>query len=61
MQRLRQLTEAECYARCYGQRAAREAVQVVRVEREERVEPGVGELLSLSFASVLAAPTPDAA
>ena len=62
MQRLRPLSEAECYARCYGQRPAREAVQVVHVDREPRVSPVGADVLRLTFETVLAAsPEPEAA
>jgi len=61
MQRLRPLTEAECYARCYGQRAAREAVQIVRVEREPRTSPVGGDVLRLSFETKLDLTPPTAA
>jgi hypothetical protein len=36
MRRLRTLSEAECYCRCYG--GMDESVQVFRVERPEREE-----------------------
>jgi len=61
MQRLRQLTEAECYARCYGQRTTRDAVQIVRVEREPRTSPVGGDVLRLSFETRLESPPPAAA
>ena len=61
MERLRQLTEAECYARCYGQRPAREAVQIVRVEREPRTSPVGGDVLRLTFETRLDARPPEAA
>ena len=61
MQRLRQLSEAECYARCYGQRPAREAVQVVQVVREPRLSPVGGEVLRLSFETRLDTRPPEAA
>lgn len=61
VQRLRELTEAECYARCYGQRATREAVQVVRVEREPRLSPVGADVLRLSFETRLDGPPPAAA
>jgi len=61
VQRLRSLTEEECYLRCYGQRAAREAVQIVRVEREPRVSPVGGDVLRLSFETRLDARPPEAA
>jgi hypothetical protein len=61
MQRLRSLSEAECYLRCYGQRGARDAVQVVRVEREPRRSPVGADVLRLSFETKLLARPPDAA
>jgi hypothetical protein len=62
-QRLRQLTEAECYARCYGRGSAWDAVRVVRVEREPRVSPVGADVLRLTFETKLDAysPAPDAA
>jgi hypothetical protein len=60
MLRLRTLSEAECYLRCYGERGAREAVQVVRVVREPRRSPVGGDVLRLSFETRLDRP-PDAA
>jgi hypothetical protein len=48
MRRLRRLSEAECYCRCYG--SADETVRVVRVERRERAEARLsGERLRLLF------------
>jgi hypothetical protein len=61
VQRLRQLSEAECYARCYGQRPGWEAVRVVRVEREPRLSPVGAEVLRLSFETKLDARPPEAA
>src|SRR5436305_1806431 len=40
MRRLRTLSEAECYCRCYG--GMDESVKVFRVERPEREEIGLG-------------------
>lgn len=50
MQRLRKLSEAECYARCYGWRGE-DAVKVVNVvQRRPRYEtPISGELLRSLF------------
>jgi hypothetical protein len=50
MQRLRTLSEAECYARCYGWRGE-DGVKVVSVERRRpRYEtPVSGELLRALF------------
>jgi hypothetical protein len=49
MRRLRALSEAECYLRCYG--AADESVKVVRVERPDLHEEVrlTGERLRLLF------------
>jgi hypothetical protein len=49
MRRLRTLSEAECYLRCYG--ALDESVKVVRVERSELHEEVrlTGERLRLLF------------
>lgn len=49
MRRLRSLSEAECYARCYGQRTD-EAVRVVRMEPRTRTVPRLaGEELRRLF------------
>ncbi len=66
MRRLRQLSEAECYARCYG--AGDESVTIVRLERivqidrrRLRIAPRLsGEALRALFEERLAARTPDA-
>ena len=58
--RLRMLTEAECYARCYG--APNETVRVVRVERRKRGLSRVsGETLRREFEQRLAGREPAAA
>ena len=62
MRRLRPLSEAECYARCYGARDL--AVKVVRViPRFRRSTPGLvtGEELRRSFELRLDAREPEAA
>lgn len=53
MQRLRALTEAECYARCYA--AKSDTVRVVGIEpRRRRYEPSVsGELVRQHFEALL--------
>jgi hypothetical protein len=57
--RLRQLSEAECYARCYGGGRAGDRVTVVRVPlHEERVTPG--ELLRKRFEALLDERGPEA-
>lgn len=62
MQRLRTLSEAECYARCYGSRRD-DAVRVISVEpRRPRYETAVsGELLRSLFEDKLDAREPEAA
>jgi hypothetical protein len=58
--RLRSLSEAECYARCYGYRP--DEVKVVKVERTPRHETRVsGEDLRQSFERRLEGREPEAA
>jgi len=48
MERLRTLSEAECYERCYGWRYSEDTVKVVYRERGERDAPSdVGERLRM--------------
>jgi hypothetical protein len=61
VQRLRNLSEAECYARCYGSLGAGEAVRVVRLEPRPRLAPVGGELVRLAFETKLEARPPEAA
>ena len=58
MRRLRPLSEAECYARCYG--AWDETVRIVRLEpRRARRELGIeGEALRVRFEEFLEARDP---
>jgi hypothetical protein len=45
-ERLRTLSEAECYERCYGWRWAEDSVKVLRQEPDPRDDPSeVGERL----------------
>ena len=62
MQRLRSLSEAECYARCYGSRGD-EVVRVIHAEpRRPRYEtPVSGELLRSLFEDKLDSREPEAA
>ncbi len=62
VQRLRALSEAECYARCYGWRGE-DAVKVLSVEpRRPRYETTVsGELLRTLFEDKLDSREPEAA
>ena len=57
--RLRTLSEAECYARCYGGRSE-ERVTVVRVLRVGESRVGRGERLRELFAERLDARGPEA-
>ena len=58
--RLRPLSEAECYARCYG--SATEEVRVVKVERRPRAQLDVsGEDLRRAFEQRLDKREPEAA
>jgi hypothetical protein len=62
VQRLRTLSEAECYARCYGARGD-DGVRVLRLEpRRPRYEtPVSGELLRALFEDKLDSREPEAA
>ena len=62
MQRLRPLSEAECYARCYGSPGG-DVVRVIVVEpRRPRYEtPVSGELLRTLFEDKLDSREPEAA
>ncbi len=63
MQRLRPLSEDECYLRCYGQRGAEETVKVVRAFDPLQAEsPSVlTERIRLAFEARLASREPEAA
>ena len=60
MRRLRTLSEAECYARCYGVWEGN--VQVVRLEPRPTRFPGLesGEVVRRQFEELLEARDPDA-
>ncbi len=62
VQRLRTLSEAECYARCYGWRG-RDSVEVTKIESHARSEKSgvAGELLRALFEDRLDAREPEAA
>ena len=60
VQRLRQLSEAECYARCYGDRAW-DSVRIVRIERRHAIDRVTGELLRRSLEAKLDEREPEAA
>jgi hypothetical protein len=63
VQRLRRLSEAECYARCYGWRGGEDSVRVLKVTpRSPRYETTVsGELLRVLFQDKIDSRTPEAA
>lgn len=61
VQRLRTLSEAECYARCYGSRSD-DAVRVVKAEpRRADARAASGELLRALFEDKLDSREPEAA
>jgi len=62
MQRLRPLSETECYLRCYGWRGSEETVKVLRLDTEPRESPSVmAERVRLAFEAMLDAREPEAA
>jgi hypothetical protein len=62
VERLRMLSEAECYARCYGWRYTEDSVKVLRPQIEQSEEPSdVGERLRMLLELRLDAREPEAA
>ncbi len=62
MERLRTLSEAECYERCYGWRWTEDTVKVLHREPDLRLEPGdAGERLRRLLELRLDAREPEAA
>jgi hypothetical protein len=62
MERLRTLTEDECYERCYGWRWTEDTVKVLRGEPDLRLEPtDAGERLRRLLELRLDAREPEAA
>jgi hypothetical protein len=62
MERLRTLSEAECYERCYGWRRSEETVKVLREEPDLRAELSeMGEKLRRMLELRLDAREPEAA
>jgi hypothetical protein len=63
MQRMRALSEEECYLRCYGQRGAEESVRVLdRAPPEGLTGPSVfAERIRLQFEAALEAREQEAA
>jgi hypothetical protein len=62
MQRLRPLSETECYLRCYGWRGSEGTVKVLQVEDAPRESPSVmAERVRLAFEAMIDAREPEAA
>jgi hypothetical protein len=62
MQRLRPLSETECYLRCYGWRGSEETVKVLHVNDAPRESPSVmAERIRIALESMLDAREPEAA
>ena len=61
MERLRTLSEAECYARCYSRNADEVTVTVLEQRRPRYPAPVSGELLRTSFEAKLDSREPEAA
>lgn len=62
MERLRTLSEAECYERCYGWRHTEDTVKVLERQLDPRAEPSdVGERLRMLLELRLDAREVDAA
>lgn len=62
MERLRTLSEAECYERCYGWRFGEDTVKVLRREPDPRSDPSeAGERLRRLLELRLDAREPEAA
>jgi hypothetical protein len=60
--KLRPLTEAQCYARCYGETGRGDTVRVIHAERRPRGGASVsGESLRRAFEERLDAREPEAA
>ena len=62
MQRLRPLSEAECYFRCYGQRGAEYSVRIVEPPTQNSPRPSLlGDRIRLLFDAALEPREPEAA
>ncbi len=63
MERLRPLTESECYLRCYGWRGSEETVRVLPLpEPTPRAAPSVvAERIRIAFEAMLDSREPEAA
>jgi hypothetical protein len=61
MQRLRPLSEAECYLRCYGQRGGEETVRIVKPAAAEVRPSLVGDRIRQLFEAALQSGEPEAA
>jgi hypothetical protein len=62
MTRLRPLSEAECYLRCYGRRGAEYTVRIVEPAAQEPPRPSLlGDRIRLLFEAALEPSEPEAA
>jgi hypothetical protein len=62
MQRLRPLSETECYLRCYGWRGTEDTVKVLRTDAAVREAPSVlAERIRIALEAMLDAREPEAA
>jgi hypothetical protein len=62
MERLRPLTESECYLRCYGWRGSDDSVRVlIPAEPVERVDPPAADRIRIAFEARLDSREPEAA
>ena len=63
MQRLRPLSEEECYLRCYGRRSAEETVKVVAARHPDASEAptALTERIRIAFEARMEAREPEAA
>jgi hypothetical protein len=62
MERLRPLSESECYLRCYGWRGSEDTVRILPPpEPEPRAPSVVAERIRIAFEAMLDAREPEAA
>jgi hypothetical protein len=62
MERLRPLTESECYLRCYGWRGSDDTVRVlIPAEPVERDGPPAADRIRIAFEAMLDSREPEAA
>jgi hypothetical protein len=61
MERLRPLTESECYLRCYGWRGSDDTVRILPAEPVERDGPAAADRIRIASESKLDSREPEAA